>query len=93
MKPSSFTCYPWNSVFKNAESEIVAQNIMKILKRTGDTFRNLTVEEYEAEREKDGNFSTVERELFKRVLPYCKSADTATLLSPDWKKIVEGETP
>ena len=85
MKPSDFTSYPWSSVLQNPESEIVAQNIMKVLKRTGDVFKPLSWEEYKEERMKDGGFSTTEKYYFDKVIDYCKSADTAVLFSKEWK--------
>ena len=53
MKPSDFLEYPWNSVTKNSEYETIALNIMVILKRTGDEFRELSFDEYKTERLKD----------------------------------------
>ena len=63
MNPSDFCIKPWNSVLAKCEAEVVACNIMVILKRTGDTWRRLTVEEYEAERLKDGNYTYGEERL------------------------------
>jgi hypothetical protein len=83
-RPGDFTTTPWNSVFRNAESEIIAMNIMVILKRTGNTFRELTYDEYEAERKKDGNYSTKERVYFDKVIGYCKSPENAAIFSPNW---------
>lgn len=83
-KPSNFTKYPWNSALKTAESEIVAQNIMKILERTGNTWRELSWIEYKKERLKDGNFSDREKEYFKQVINYCINPDTAVLFSKEW---------
>ena len=81
--------HPWSSVFQNSESETIAANVMVILKRTGNTFRDLSWEEYKEERLKDENFSEIEKPYFERVMPYFKSADTAALFSPDWRKIAE----
>lgn len=84
-KPSDFAReYPWSSVKRNAESETIALNIMKILERTGDEFRELTWDEYKTERKKDGNFTESEKEFFDDVIDYCKSADTAKLFSKTW---------
>lgn len=85
-KPSDFTEYPWDSVTHNAEHETIAQNIMKILKRTGDTFRELSWEEYKEERLKDGAFTQTEASLFDTVKGYCISPDTAKLFSPKWEE-------
>jgi hypothetical protein len=57
---------------------------MTILARTGDKFRDLSWEEYELERIKDGNFSFEEKKYFDRVILFCKSADTAYCFSSDW---------
>lgn len=86
MKPSDFMTHPFASVMQNAESEIVARNIMAILSRTGDTFRLLTWEEYKTERLKDGNFSENEKPYFTDVIGYCESEDTAKLFSKAWNK-------
>lgn len=86
MKPSDFMTHPFASVMQNAESEIVARNIMAILSRTGDTFRPLTWEEYKTERLKDGNFSENEESYFIDVIGYCESEKTAKLFSKAWNK-------
>ena len=83
-KPSHFLNHPFESVLYKTEAETVAMNIMAILARTGDEFRKLTWEEYEAERLRDGKFSHTESWWFNEVLRYCKSADTAKLFSRDW---------
>ncbi len=83
-KPSEFTYKPWNSVLQKSEAETVAANIMVILKRTGDVFRDLTYDEYKAERLKDGDYSDKEQQYFEKVIPFCKSADTAVLFSKAW---------
>lgn len=83
-KPSDFAFHPWDCVFHKMEAEVIASNIMAILKRTGDTWRELTWEEYSNERCKDGNFSETEHAYFDGVIGYCKSEDTARLFSKDW---------
>lgn len=85
MQPSDFCKQPYESVLKKTEHEIVACNIMVILNRTGNTWRELSWNEYQQEREKDGNFSLRELESFDLVIGYCKSEDTAKLFSPNWK--------
>ena len=87
MKPSNFCTRPYGSILQKTEAEIIALNIMVILKRTGNTFRRLTWGEYKKERMKDGNFTMDEREYFEEVIDYCKSSETAKLFCPDWKKI------
>ena len=68
-KPSDFSAeYPWSCVFETAEHEIVAMNVMKILKRTGNEFRDLSFDEYKIERLKDGNFSGIEEGYFNEVI-------------------------
>ncbi len=86
MKPSDFRTHPYDSIFQNSESETVARNIMAILARTGDTWRQMEWHEYETEREKDGNFSFAESTYFGKVVKFCASAETAQLFSPAWEK-------
>lgn len=86
MKPSFFSDkYPWGSVMNRTEPEIVALNIMTILKRTGDEFRILSFDEYRTERMKDGNYNYMEEQYFDQVIRYCKSSDTAELFSKEWR--------
>ena len=85
LKPSDFCKHPWACVFRHLEQEQMGINIMIILKRTGNVFRELTFEEYKTEREKDGGFSSSEKHYFEQVIPYCKSAETAALFSDSWK--------
>lgn len=85
MKPSDFTKnFPFSSVYMNTETEIVAMNVMTILKRTGDVFRELSWDEYKDERMKDGNFSVSEKRYFERVIPYCVSGEEAKKFSKQW---------
>lgn len=85
IKPSDFTSLPMGSVLQKSEAEVVARNIMIILKRTGDVFRYLSWDEYHAERLKDGNFDYYEKHFFEQVIGYCKSVDTAVLFSRAWQ--------
>ncbi len=85
-KPSNFTSHPFSSVLRKSEAETIARNIMVILKRTGDKFRELTWDEYKTEREKDGKFSNGEKSYFDQVIGYCKSAETAKLFSKAWNE-------
>lgn len=83
--PKDFTNFPNSSVLQKCEAEIVAYNIMKILGRTGNKFREITWEEYRTERKKDKDFTNTESFYFDQVLPYCKSQDTAELFSLEWR--------
>jgi len=85
MKPSDFTAYPWGCVFYKSENETIAQNIMEILKRTGNEWRELSWDEYEMERRKDTNFSGNGKKYFDEVLEYTTSEEKARLFSPVWK--------
>ena len=73
------------------EPESVAQNIMVILARTGDVFREITFEEYRAERLKDGKFHSAEKDYFKSVVKDCKSPESAAEFSPVWKASYDGD--
>lgn len=85
-RPSDFMKHPFDSVMQNCESETVARNIMVILSRTGNTFRDLTWREYKKERSKDRDSDAVDMEkgYFQDVIKYCKSPDTATCFSKTW---------
>ena len=85
-KPSEFTKWPWCSVLQDSNAEQIAVNIMVILKRTGDTWRTLTAEEYRAERQKDGGFSPTEARWFEKVAPLVATEVLARKFSPDWAK-------
>jgi hypothetical protein len=57
---------------------------MKILKRSGNEFRDLSYDEYKAHRINDGDFSPSEKHYFSAVIKFCKSADTAKCFSDAW---------
>lgn len=86
-QPSDYTKHPFNSVLQNSESETVAHNTMKILARTGDTFRPLAWSEYKHERlkDKDSGDVDVERGYFRDVIKYCLSAEAAATFADGWK--------
>ncbi len=84
-KPSQFLKHPFDSVEKSLERELTALNIMKILARTGDVFRELTIEEFIAERNKDKHkFNEDERHFFLCMRWWCVSAEEASKFSKAW---------
>lgn len=86
MKPSLFTKIPWDSILHKMEAEIIANNIMLILARTGDVFRELTWEEYSKERLKDGKFTEGEKYYFQQVIYLCNGdKDQIINFSSVWK--------
>ena len=86
MKPSLFTEQPFGSTLQKMESEIIAKNIMIILKRTGDVFRELTWEEYKTERLKDNDFQEGEKTFFEQVIYLAKGNKNSILnFSSTWK--------
>ena len=85
--PRDYTTYPWSSIMGSSEYETTALNVMQILARTGNKWRELSFKEYAEERKKDGNFSSIEEGYFKEVVGYCCSADTAKLFSSSWKNV------
>lgn len=88
MKPSDFkNKSTMGSIFRKRECEVVAQNVMKILARTGDVFRLLSWDEYKAERQKDGNFSEREYRFFDDVVNYCASSHGAAAFCPGWAEV------
>jgi hypothetical protein len=86
-KPSAFSPFPYSSIFGSGEGEIVAQNIMVVLKRTGNTFRLLTWEEYSKERKQDGNFTTREERYFNKVVESCSTEAGARKFSNRWREV------
>ena len=84
-------CISYDSVYKNNECETVARNIMVILSRTGNTFRELSWEEYLSERIKDGggnthsNFAYSEDHYFSKVAKHCSTLSDVKRFSPAWK--------
>ena len=85
MNPSDLkNIYPSASVLRKSEAETVAQNIMKILARTGDIWRELTLHEYQKERAVDGNFSQSENQYFEKSVRYTTSFGAAVLFSRKW---------
>jgi hypothetical protein len=85
--PSLFKCKPWASITQNSESETIAANIMVILSRTGDKFRDLSWEEYKEERIKDGSFTEGEKKYFDDLIYLAKGdLDKITGFSDSWKE-------
>lgn len=84
MKPSDFKKFPIDSILQKSESETIALNIMKILSRTGDEFRELSWEEYKEERLKDGKFTENEKTHFDVASVYCVDANKAKRFSRAW---------
>lgn len=87
MTPSMFMKTPWASVLQNSESETIARNLMVILNRTGNKFRELTWDEYKSERLKDGGFTEKEELYFKDVF-YLAFGNPKDILgfSDSWKE-------
>lgn len=85
LNPSDFKkIFPRNSVFHNYEHELVAKNIMVILDRTGNIFRELSYDEYVEHRLKDGNYSMQEKYYFDNVQKYCVSSEKVMTFSASW---------
>ena len=90
LSPNDFNKFPWSSVMNKTEAEIVARNIMCILGRTGNEWRELTWKEYVDERMKDGDrrsYVDNEREFFSEVCAYTVNAKQAAKFSPTWSAI------
>jgi len=92
LSPSDFAkTQPFSSILQNKkrESETVCLNIMIILMRTGDEWRDLSFLEYVTERKRDGGFSESERPYFESVKQYCKTPETAAIFCPSWREIYD----
>lgn len=85
MLPSNFKKHPYNSVMNKSEAETIARNIMVILSRTGDKFRQLSWDEYKTERLKDSGFTEGEKAYFDKVAPWCLTGEQAAAFSPTWE--------
>jgi hypothetical protein len=84
MNPSDFTDFPHDSEFAHYESEVVARNIMVILSRTGNTWRELSYKEYQ-QRLADGGYTEHEMCHFEQVIRFTVSEEAARRFSPAWR--------
>ncbi len=85
--PSDFLRHPYNSILKDLKYEKIARNIITILARTCDTWRDLSWEEYVKERQKDEDELSLiltEKGYFDIVTPFCKTVELAKLFCPTW---------
>lgn len=87
--PSQFLDFPFNSIHQKSEFETVARNIMVILFRTGNVFRELSFEEYKEERMKDGSWTdseiNLEKVYFHRLSYLCEGDNKKICtFSPAW---------
>lgn len=92
IKPSAFkNTKPISSTYGKSEAETVALNIMVILARNGDIWRELPINEYIDERKKDGNYSSMELVYFESIVWHTVNIDRASAFSGMWKQIAEPE--
>lgn len=90
MKPSDYlSVEPFNSVTQKREAEIVFKNILKILDRTGNEWRQLPWSEYRQSRQDDGNFSYNEMMYFRQVADYAHP-ERIWLFSPAYRELKDG---
>lgn len=92
VKPSNFRILPGGSLAGESGAETVAQNIMVILARTGDTFRAMPWDEYRLQRLEDSSFRESEKSYFDEVVRHCESGEAAAKFSPAWAKEYEKTT-
>lgn len=79
MKPSDIcNIFPWNSVFGKCEEETSICCMMQYLSENGNEFKEFTFEEYLVKQ------PYAFKERFTRLIKYCKSEDTARLVSTCW---------
>jgi hypothetical protein len=87
-KPSAFSSiFPYSCIYQAGEYEVVAKNLMVVLKRTGNAFRLLTWEEYSKERKQDGNFNSREKRYFDKVVESCSTEAGARRFSNRWREV------
>lgn len=85
--PGNFVAHPIASIAGNSETETVAANIMRILKRTGNTWRKLSWVEYVKERktEKSSTFTDGEQHHFENCEIFnITTAQDALNFCKDW---------
>ena len=85
--PSDFLQHPFNSILKDLKYERAARNVMVILARTSDAWRDLSWEEYVKEHQKDVDELSLilaEKGYFDIVTPFCKTAELAKKFCPTW---------
>lgn len=85
--PSNYCSQPMGSIEQKSEVETIACNIMRMLKRTGDTFREFTFEEYEKIRLADGAIDwhvKNEKHYFEVAITYCESPEKADEFCSNW---------
>lgn len=90
LAPSDFCVKPWACIFYKSEHETIARNCMVMLKRTGNTWRDLSEEEYIEQRLNDGaSESAAKGEItyFRDVQPYTNSPEQAAKFSKTWAEI------
>jgi hypothetical protein len=85
LTPSTFCEFPWDSALQSSESEVIAVNCMKIMRRLGNNW-GLTWAQYKEERQKDGGFSMSEKQYFERVQQYVKDGESAKRFSKVWAR-------
>lgn len=78
-----------SSIYQNCEREIVARNIVTILAREGDTWRQLDEKTYVKHRKKDGEWSEGERFIFQEIVGDITSFIDAVALSPSWARVAK----
>lgn len=79
MKPFDIcNIFPWNSVFQNCEEESSICCMIDYLSKNGNEFRVFTFEEYIKSQ------PNAIKERFNKLIKYCKSEDTARLVSKYW---------
>ena len=89
-KPSNYLNHPFGSVSQKSECETIARNIMYILSKAGDEFRELSFEEYSEHRLKD---KATQRDLdlelyyFNQIVRYCVSENNANRFCGNWYKL------
>lgn len=95
MKPSDFKIQPWSSRAGKSEAETVARNIMNILARTGDEWRELPWDEYRIARFDDSASTRdmiLEEPYFNEVVRFTMSEAAAREFSPTWKRVGQNES-
>ncbi len=88
--PSDFmSVYPWDSVTQKSENESLACSIMATKNFKGNTWDDVSYEDYLEYRLSIGaQRGNARQDEFDKVNKYCKNISTAALFSKSWEDII-----
>lgn len=84
--PADYISYPWGSILNSTEHEMIARDIMVILYKTGNVFREISFDEYKKEKTKitKNIINASEESRFMQVVNFCKNPYMANSFCKNW---------